>query len=298
MHVHFMQVWNRAFNELDVDPEEHPVLLTDPMLDFDGQREMMIEIMFEKFNIPAISIKKTAYLSLLSYARTAGTVIESGDGISYAAAINMDDNILNCCCLDIAGSDLSEDLVQLCRTFSPTSLMSDHETIPSVKKSLCYVAQDFDHEMQTANTTSSLEMSYELPDGQLLTLNSERFRCPEPLFRPSLLGRSSVGIHEACYNCIMGTDCTNKKVFFENIVLAGGSTMFPGFSNRIQNEILALAPCKSWIFSSPAGGWDSRRYSTWIGGALLGSSSTFQPVSKQEYCESGVSSEKFNQLWC
>ena len=264
------------------------------MLDFVGQREKMIEIMFEKFNIPAISIKKTAYLSLLSYARLAGTVIESGAGISCAATISMDDDLLNCCCLDIAGSDLSEYLSRLCRTFSPTSLTS--ETIPSVKKKLCYVALDFGHELQTANTTSSLEMSYELPDGQVLTLNSERFRCPEALFKPF---KSDVGIHEACYNCIMSTNCTNKKVFFENIVLAGGSTLFPGFADRMLKEISALVSpeCNVRICSDPAG-VGSRRYSTWTGGSLLGSLSSFQPVSKQEYCESGSSSPKFHQSWC
>ena len=293
-------IWNEVFNKLNADPGDHSVLLTDPMLDFVGQRERMIEIMFEKFNIPGISIKKTASLSLLSYGRTAGTVIESGDGISCVATIN-DGDVLNCCCLDVTGSDLSEHLVQLCSTCLPTSLTSDHETIPSVKKSLCYVAQDFEYVMQAANynTISHLDKSYELPDGQVLTLNSERFLCPEPLFKPSLLGRSSVGIHEACYNCIMSTDCTNKKVFFENIVLAGGSTMFPGFAGRMQKELSAFAPpeCNIRIYLDPAG-VGSRMYSTWIGGSVLGSSSTFQPVSKQHYYESGSSSPKFCQLWC
>ena len=51
---------------------------------------------------------------------------------------------------------------------------------------LCYVVQDIAYEMEIVNTTSSLlEMSFELLDGQVLTLNSERFRCPEPLFKPS-----------------------------------------------------------------------------------------------------------------
>ena len=296
--VIILQVWKEAFTKLNADPEEHPVLLTDPMMHYIGQRERMIEIMFEKFNIPAISIKKTAYLSLLSYARTAGTVIEIGDGISCAATISLDDDLLNCCCLDIAGFDLSEHLVQLCHSFSPTSLTRD--TIPSVKRSLCYVAQDFDHEMQTANKTSSLEMRYKLPDGQLLILNSERFCCPEPLFKPYLLSRSSASIHDACYNCIMSTNCTNKKVFFENIVLAGGSTMFPGFAERVQNEMSTLVPpdCNIKICSDPAG-VASRKYSTWIGGSLLGSLSAFQPVSKEEYYESGSrTAAKFNQLWC
>jgi actin beta/gamma 1 len=114
------------------------------------------------------------------------------------------------------------------------------------------------------------------------------FRAPEALFQPSLIGLESTGIHETTYNSIMKCDVDIRKDLYSNIVMSGGTTMYPGIADRMQKEITALAPSsmKIKIVAPP-----ERKYSVWIGGSILASLSTFQQmwVSKQEYDESGPS---------
>ena len=151
---------------------------------------------------------------------------------------------------------------------------------------MCFVASDFEQIMASAAPSSALEKTYKLPDGQLITLGNERFRCPEALFQPSFLGMESAGIHETTYNSIMKCDVDIRKDLYGNTVLSGGSTMFPGIADRMQKELTALAPStmKIKIIAPP-----ERKYSVWIGGSILASLSTFQQmwISKEEYDESG-----------
>lgn len=57
---------------MHVDPEDHPVLLTEAAMNPLENRRRMVEIMFECFNVPFTYVAMQAVLSLYASGRSTG----------------------------------------------------------------------------------------------------------------------------------------------------------------------------------------------------------------------------------
>ncbi|XP_078497463.1 beta-actin-like protein 2 [Lissotriton helveticus] len=277
-------LWNHIFVcKLKVFPEDQPVLMTDSPSSPSTNREKMAEVLFEAFGVPALQVANTALLTLCSYGLISGLVIEAGAGVSYTAAVCQGELLKPATYrLDIAGRGITRYLTKLLQEANNIPLKLEKKLVTSIKQSCCYVSLDFEK-----NLNSSKRTRLKLPDGEQLVLGSERFICAEPIFRPQMLGNDSPGLHLLAMNSIQKVPVEFRTEVLAHIAFAGGSSMFPGFPERIRYELMKMSTQDYHyrFLASP-----ERKTAVWAGGSIIASLSTFKPMlmTMKDYKEYGA----------
>jgi len=281
-------LWQHVYNELNVNQDQHPVLLTEAPLNPRPNRLKAAEIFFETFNVPALYVQVQAILSLYASGRTTGVVLDSGDGVTNAVPVYEGFILPHAVTrIDVAGRDITEYLQLLLRKAGHNFHTSaELEVVKDIKERICFVAFNIEKIDKEDSEDVEPEHSYKLPDGNVIQVGAEKFRAPEVLFNPGLIGLEYVGIHQCLVNSISKCDLDIRRSLFSDIILAGGSTMHDGFGDRLLVEVRKLAPrdTKIRILAPP-----ERILSTWIGGSILASLATFKRmwVTRKEYDEAG-----------
>lgn len=282
-------MWHHIFyDQLHVTPEDQPLLLTENPWNPRDNRKRMAEIIFEAYKIPALYVAVPAVLGLYTSGRLTSIVIDSGHDSSLSIPIYEGHAIPSAIISsEIAGHELTLRLMKLLQDRGHSFVTNaEYELVRVIKEKVCYVALDFEKELQSTEPNPARNSTYELPDGHVADIGKACFECPECLFKPELMHHTYDGIHENCCNSIRRCDRDIHTALSRSMVLSGASTLFPGIVERFTKEVTdAASPL--WMIKVTA--LPQREHSAWMGGSMLASLPTFQKmvISKAEYDEFG-----------
>jgi actin beta/gamma 1 len=286
-------------------PEEHPVLISEPIQTPKAQSEKMTQILFETFNVPAKHLARAPELALhgLPHSGTA-LMVDMGHHATTVLPIYegtvLKDRALK---TTVGGKHVTDALSQHLSTGSrlPMHSLYHYEVCSNIKEEAAYVAFDYEAELKKyketqltalphllTNSGQAGMMEYHVEDKGTVTLGIERFQITEVWFQPWLFGLEdrSQPLQETIVNCIRSCDIDTRKELLANIALVGGGALAPGLAERLKKEIQPLVPSPVSIHLYPR-----RSLAAWLGGSHLSVQPTFQQVwtSKEEYDESGPS---------
>lgn len=272
-------LWERLLvGGLQVCPEQWPVLVSYSPTSPPSARERVAELLFEALAVPACHMASTALLALCSTGALSGLAVEAGAGVCHATPVYAGHSWLEATYrMDVAGSTLSRYLRELLVAACPDLQWQDlsRKAITQLKKRFCYVSQDFEHDLR--NPACQHPASFYLASGYRVCLSSERFRCPEPIFQPGLLGQNGPGLPTLAFQALQKVPPTLRRRLANTVVLAGGSTLFPGFTERLQKELEARCQqhgdqtLQPHLVADPG-----RGTAVWTGGSMMASLHSFQ----------------------
>ncbi|KAL7669318.1 hypothetical protein ACOME3_009980 [Neoechinorhynchus agilis] len=299
--------------------KEHAVLISDSPLNTLRERERLCELMFEKFNVPAIFVVKTSFLALIANHKTSGLVVDIGHDKSVVCAVMDGITIQHSIATSpIAGRFLMEKL----RENTPPVKLSKVALSNSISQS--FIAPKFLEKKTEGLTSSHLRFledrlltnmmsmlfrvntdctyrpdqldqlpthPFEYPNGFMREFREERFRYPEAFFDPRILDvqNPSYSLTRTIAASVSNCDTNLRHTVMGNVICTGGPSEIPSFADRLSNEITRKLPTSFRARVSQAPTSLERRYCSYMGGSILSSLGGFHEkwVSKVDYEERG-----------
>jgi actin-related protein len=313
---------------MNIDLKDHPIIFSEPSLHNKEHRIKLTEFMFEKYQIPAIYICKSAVLSSFSCGRSTCLVFDSGHNFTYSVPVSegyaLQKSLLKS---DIAGLYINNLVRQKIESrnieirpfysFKKNKIdnnnyeieMINNDILNKVDKSYedfwkneilrdlketCLITSEeqipYNIENDKFTVTQMVQsINYELPDGNTIELIEDRMLLVERVFNNIKNHIGFNGYHKMISDAISKTDLDIKRDLFNNILICGGNTLFYNFPERLQKQLnSSKIQVKCKIISHQSN--TEKKFASWIGGSILSSLGTFHQLwlSKQEFEEHGA----------
>ncbi len=296
-----LTIFKYIYQNLEIDNEEiseHPILITEPLLNPYSNREKIASALFENLSAPAIFFASQPILSLFSTSNTSSIILESGEGVTQSCVVYEGYSIPNSYIRNnYGGKDVTEYFQTLLQrqgySFTTTS---EFEIVKKMKEDICFTTIN-SNISNPLNNISNLDLSgnknksessgiYNLPDGNAIKIGDEKSLAPEILFNPSIIGSENLSFQEMIISSINKVDIDLRKNLYNNVLISGGNTLFKGIQEKFHSEIKNLAPKNMKVKLHTPG---NRLLSCWSGGNVISILEIFKKmwVSREEWVEKG-----------
>ena len=288
-----MPLFNYIYAKLGINTEEiseHPLLITEPLLNPFSNREKIANALFDYLGIPSVFFASQPILSLFYNSSTSGIILESGEAVSQSCIVYEGYSLPNTYeRYDYGGGDVTEYLRLLLKKKGYKLFHSnEYRLISDMKEKFCFFLPenknlDFDKVKQALNIKRS---NYYLPDGASVSLGDERIIASEILFKPELIGKEYLGLSDIILSSINKAEIQLRPKAFENIVLSGGNTAMRGLVDKMKDDIVKKSNKIVKINVNPV---KEPQLSCWGGGNIISSLDIFKKMSvtKKEWNEKG-----------
>ena len=298
-----LTIFKYIYQNLEIDNEEiseHPILITEPLLNPYSNREKIASALFENLSAPAIFFASQPILSLFSTSNTSSIILESGEGVTQSCVVYEGYSIPNSYIRNnYGGKDVTEYFQTLLQrqgySFTTTS---EFEIVKKMKEDICFTTIN-SNISNPLNNISNLDLSgnknksessgiYNLPDGNAIKIGDEKSLAPEILFNPSIIGSENLSFQEMIISSINKTDIQIRKKAYENIWLSGGNTSFKDLNEKLIDELKTKLG-KGLFINILENDKIKPQYRCWIGGNIISTLEIFKKmwVTKNDWNETG-----------